>query len=72
MCPRVAGKIKRETEQSVLIGIFKVLASGNVRWGAAKFDDTQLQELEIFLCLALIVVSPEGSRRVVQILWLLE
>lgn len=68
----MAGKIKRETEQSVLIVVFKILALENVCWGAAKCYDTQLWEVELFLCLAPTAVSPGGSRRVVKILWLLE
>lgn len=40
VCPTMAGKIKSETEQFVLIGVFKVLALEKVRWDAAKFYDT--------------------------------
>lgn len=60
----MAGKRKRQTEQSVLIGVFNVLVLGDVCWGAAKFYGTHLWDVELLLCLALIVVSPgaaEGS-----------
>lgn len=55
ICPTRAGKIKRDTEQSVLTGVFKVLAFENACWGAAEFYDAQLWEAFSLPC-------PDGGR----------